>query len=296
MATADQIYEALLASMQDMSTIIPNFRCILFGDSGVGKTVMAMQIAQAITPPDKKIAYIDFREGWVVLLNPEWRSLQERVVRFQYQGLSQLENMAYAIKAAKPPFGDFGAVILDEGTSMSQDDLQTVIKKNVEREPTKDPDVAAWPDYNAEQNRFTKTFNILNSAPTHFLMLCHERTDKRNGLEYTDLAFQPGLSKIVKRDMHLVGHMFADQQQASGLADARYLRQIQVHPTRFVSAKTRISGLPVKFEINKLVPAITEYLRGDRGDEEPKEIINEIESTPVNANSEPSEFPGIEVS
>lgn len=290
MPDAEELLQGLYASMQDISTVQPNLRSLIYGDSGTGKTVWTMQVAQAITPPDKKIVYIDYSEGFSVFRNPEWQHLTKRVKRMQYQGLSQIETLAYAVQAGKSGFDDIGAIILDEATSMAEADLRLVRAKNVQRDPSKDPDVAEGPDYIAEQNRFGKTANILLATRVHTILVAHSRTDKRNGLDFTDAAFQPKLSTIIKRDMNLVGYFTADQQSVSGTEEPKYIRQLQVHPTRMISAKTRISGLSVKILAPALIDIVVEYINGLREDQEPpveEVIVVEPSETLVNAE-EPS--------
>jgi hypothetical protein len=276
MATKEEMYKNLLDSMQDLSEVQKTLRAILYGMSGAGKTIFAMMIAQAITPSDQIVLYIDFSKGFFVFQNPEWEYLTKRVKRIQYntsEGLSQLEAVSYAVQAKTGVFANVGCIILDEGTSMADADLRLVRAMNVARNPVLDPDVAEGPDYIAEQNRFSKTFNVLMGAPVHHIIVCHPRVDKVNNLAITDIGFSPKLGAILKRDLHLVGHFTADLPSASGLEDPVYTRWVQVHPTRTIEAKTRITGLPVKIEASKLLTAITEFINGSRGEEEPKETL-----------------------
>lgn len=273
MATDEQIYQALLDSMTPTDDVILPFRGMLYGESGVGKTVLAMQIAQAITPPDKEILFIDHRTGFsVIKQNPRWRdSLGKRTRRMQYKGLSQLSQVALSVRSDRPEFQRFGCLILDEVTAMSESDAEIVLKKAVEKDTDKDPDLLEWPQYNAEKARFSRIVNILTSVPIHVILVGHEREDKRNGISVVDVGFIPSLAAPVKRDLALNARITAQLDRSSDPTNPNpaYIRTAQVQPTTTVSAKTRIEGLPVKISASKLVKVVKEYSLGHIKDVEP---------------------------
>ena len=57
------ITAALLAKRENLSEKHANAKILIYGESGVGKTVETIKIAQAITPKGKTIEFIDFLEG-----------------------------------------------------------------------------------------------------------------------------------------------------------------------------------------------------------------------------------------
>jgi ABC-type phosphonate transport system ATPase subunit len=67
-----------------MDEVAQRMKILLYGQSGVGKTVEAMELAQRCTPDDKRILYIDTGEGWVSLLNHP--QLMRRTTRSGLQG------------------------------------------------------------------------------------------------------------------------------------------------------------------------------------------------------------------
>jgi transcriptional regulator with PAS, ATPase and Fis domain len=106
-----QILAELQSSMIDMDQLVVDIKTLLYGESGTGKTVFGMQILQEYTPEDKRIVFIDSARGYVSLNNhPE---LKRRTKRIQFEGLSQIQALANAIKQQKPGFDDIGAVMVD---------------------------------------------------------------------------------------------------------------------------------------------------------------------------------------
>ena len=119
---------ATLAALESMMTPIdeftPNLLSIIYGSSGVGKTVLAFQIAQAITAPDKTIAFIDSAQGGAVLLNhPELRA---RVKRWPWKNREAQNAILSAVEQRLGLFADVGCIIYDEFSNMADSDLKVV--------------------------------------------------------------------------------------------------------------------------------------------------------------------------
>lgn len=269
-------HAALMGKREQLSDKVPYFKCLIYGDSGAGKTVTAMQIAQAITPPGKTIEFIDFLEGWVALLNHP--GLTARTNRQQYEGLSQLEYLAKFIKMGIEPFDKIGTVILDEWSSMTQTDLDVVLKSRADKDRSKDPNAPTQPDFYANTERSRRAITELMQANINVICVGHIREDKlSNGIVRQGPAFMPKFSEKFRQMLHLVANLNAEEfLDADG--NPEYRRFLQVHPTRSISAKTRIGGLPLSVNTETLIPAIIEWMRGEREDEETAEGDKELEA------------------
>lgn len=260
MPTKAQINEALLASAQDMTDVNPNLKGMLYGPSGGGKTVLTMQIAQEITPPDKLILYIDSMEHWVSLQNhPE---LKNRVRRLKYDGLSQIDAIREAIKDGYDFFANVATVVLDELDSMQIDDLDLVAANSKEKDHG--PDDVTWPDFNKNTVRVRRTMREFLKQDVNVLCVAHDGEGKdRRGVVVQRPDFTPKLAKVILEFMHLCGYMTADIIKTSEQKN-EYKRIVQVHPTGNLITKCRIGGLPFQVEGKDLIPAIKEWMRGER--------------------------------
>jgi len=258
-----QWYEEFLNLREPLSNLHPYFKACVYGDSGFGKTVWAMQLAQAITPEGKTIEYIDHMEGWVSLSNH--KGLRDRAHRQKYAGFSQVEFLADVIGKQVGPFADVGTVILDEFSSMTYNDLDILVKVGKK-------DTPEWPEYYAGQERARRCLERLLKQNINVICVAHIREDKlSSGLIVTRPKFVPGFNEIFRQLMHLVTHLSAEEfVQEDGTAD--YRRNFQVHPTKRVNAKTRVGGLPVNVEGDVLIKAIQEWMVGEREEE-----VNDIE-------------------
>lgn len=258
-----KIIEALLDKRENLGEKHANAKILIYGESGVGKTVETMKIAQAITPKGKTIEFIDFLEGWVSLLNHD--GLTVRTNRQQFEGLSQLEYLGEAIAEKAPPFDRVGTVIVDELSAMAKQDLDLVLKTRAANDSSKDPNVPTQPDFYSNTERTRRAITKLLAADVNVLVVAHTREDKlNNGRMMIRPAFMPAFSEIFRQMMHLVTYLSAVEFTKEEDGTQTYRRVFQVHPTQSVSAKSRIGGLSVNVESETLIPAIIEWMKGKR--------------------------------
>ena len=258
----------LMARMASMDQAQASLKLLLYGDSGVGKTVEAMHIAQAITPAQKVILYIDSAEGWVSLNN--FPVLKRRTQRMTLTRSSMIEDIGNAISERAGIFGQVGCIVIDEHSSIADYDLLAVAKSRAGADSSsKDPDQPTQPDMGVTTNRIFKfTSGIIALPDVHVILVTHERIDKDNlGKTRTAPSYMPVLSKRMRELVHIVGRMTADII-VDREGKQSYKRQIQVQPTLKIVAKTRVGGLPVQVTANELITATKEWLGGSRPTQE----------------------------
>lgn len=260
----EKFLESLEESLQDLEGKNASLKAIIYGSQGVGKTVAALQIAQLLTPQDKIILYIDSAEGWTSLQN--FPPLKKRVKRLTDSRVSTLNAVSNAIKAKQGIFGQVGAVIIDEHTSVFDNDLNAVTRSRAAASPgEKDPDTPSWPDRNTAKNRaISSVGELVRMEDVHLILLGHERSDKDH-LErpVKSPAYTPAAVDALCGLVHVVAHMTADERSGNDGA-ALYERALQVHPTALTIAKTRIGGMPLRVTVKDLIQYATEWLSGER--------------------------------
>lgn len=256
--------ERLRASMEELADARPNILAMIYGDSGVGKTVGAVQMAQDITGEYGRIMYIDTAQGWVSLLNhPE---LKARIDRMRYVNLNQLDALGEAIRNGEGGFGQYKTIVFDEASSAADTTLDDVLKYRSSLDRSKDPDTPTQPDYNTATNRIRKSFFDLLTIPnTNVIFVAHARKDKDNRMvEVTSPSFLPKLSGKIRQPLHLVAHLSGNE-----VNEKEYRRIYQVHPTRTIQAKTRIGGLEPQVSYEELIDKIKGWMGGTVPDAEP---------------------------
>mgnify|MGYP001026586766 CR=1 FL=1 len=272
---------------EDLEFTKKNLKAMLYGRSGKGKTVLATALAQTITPSEQTICYVDSFEGWVSLDNHE--GLKDRVRRFRYGGFSQLEMLADAIRQGlvdeknKINYGQFGTIILDEFSTMVDQDLALITRHRASQDGEKDPDTPTWPDQNTSIRRTNNVLAPLLKLNLNVILVAHYREDKINNLVTLSPAFLPKAQPKIKEPLHLVAYV--DATAVQGSQEAQYVRSVQVHPTAAVDAKCRLPISQIRIAPEDLVQIADAFTR--RKLEEVPETVKPL--------PDPMTDPGVEI-
>ena len=261
MAISQKALDELATFMHAGEDFKSQFRGMVYGASGVGKTVLAMQMAQKLVPRGCKILFIDSAQGFATLqINQKWRDLTTNSIRMQYKNLDQLKAVAQALKEKAAPFDNIRVVILDEGSSIAEQDLIAVSKYRTAKDSERDePNENQWSDRNIMYNRYTDFYYELSAAPVHIITIAHETKDEKGTIK-TRPSFGPKLYGKVTEKMHLVGRVVATETNGD------YKRTVQVKPTRTIEAKTRIdslNNLDTEVSFQKILEAIEVFKGGE---------------------------------
>lgn len=281
------LLEGLIDSMQDLETRSPYFKGMIYGESGVGKTILALKVAQAITPKNQTIVFVDTVEGWVSALNHKNEGLLDRCIRMPYKGLSQIAALVQAKEEGIEPFVNAGCIILDEASTIARIDLDVALKARAKSSQDKDVDAPTWPDMNINTHRMRMSMLDLLTKDLHVILVSHLREDenKRTGKLYTRPDFMPKLSKSIREMVHLVGHM-TSALTATEEGDAEYVRSIQVYPTDHIVAKTRVGGMGIDANEQELCIAISEWVQGNGEDLDNNTPLEDTDSLFAEENDE----------
>lgn len=269
MATLDELLAELNAAIKPLDDTDSHLKIMIYGPSGVGKTVEGLQLAQAITPTGKSILMVDAVEGWISAKNHP--GLTKNVRRMIYQGISQLQTLCSAIAADVEGFGEIGTLILDELTTMSKKDLDVVLAARSKKDPSKDRDVPTQPDFYSNTERMrrfvvgdeSKDIVGLLGLPINVIIIGHMRTDKNNlSVEVMAPAFMPKFSDTIKENLHIVAHMAANLVNDG--EEELYVRTLQCFPTRNIVAKSRVAGLDKVLDTKSFNGILEKWTGGER--------------------------------
>lgn len=272
---------------EDLEFTKKNLKALLYGRSGKGKTVLSIALAQTITPVHQNICYVDSFEGWVSLDNHE--GLKSRVRRFRYGGFSQLEILAEAIKQElvdkknQIEYGKFGTVVLDEHTTMVDQDLALITRHRASQDSEKDPDTPTWPDQNTSIRRTNNVLSKFMKLNINVILVGHYREDKVNNTVTLSPSYLPKAQPKIKEPLHLVAYV--DATAVQGSQEAQYVRSVQVHPTAAIDAKCRLPINQIRIAPEDLVQIADAFT--SRKLEEVPEIKSPI--------PDPMTDPGVEI-
>jgi hypothetical protein len=291
MPVNQKILEALRDSIGDLTETDVHLKALLYGNSGVGKTVEAMKLAQLITPKNKKILFVDTGEGWVSLKNHP--GLMDRTKRMIYKGLKQFEPLVDAMKEGLEGFDDYGTIVFDEFSTSSKKYLHVVMDATGLGELDA-PEYKQWGILSRNVNG--TIFKLLELKETHNLIfLAHERKDedKATGISLTGPSFMDSVSSTVRENMHIVSRMTATVENKSGAPI--YKREMQFHPTKMVIAKSRIGGLDIIVSPDRFNQRIVEWIETDGNEVDEREPVELDSEKPIKGNFSDQTFNGFEI-
>lgn len=270
------------------------FKGLLYGESGVGKTVEAVKMAKIITPPGKKILFIDTSDGWVSLMNHP--GLMEDVVPMEYQALAQYEAIVEALKEGIGKFGEVATIVFDEISTTAKRDMVSVAKGTKLGEF----EAPEFKHYNIAtrrmENVLTKLLELRESHNLIFVSHMKIRKNKQTEIEKREPSVMPAFGETLKESLHVVAFMSADIKHGEKDSTARYVWKMQVHPSKSTVAKTRIGGFDVVVSPEKFNERLATWIsRNDttiEGDRPEVELPDEVA---VGEDADDIPFTGYEV-
>lgn len=297
MSEASEHKRRLKEMAEDLEMVtekIPRFKGMIYGPQGAGKTVFAVGLAQQLLKgTDKTIVYVDTSEGWVSLRNHP--SLMKNVKLVRYRGYEYLETLIYALKNKVAPFDNVGAMVWDEVNRMVDRDTEIVFKARANNQSG----VPEWPDYYKALQRVRNLTHFLYrmDPDVHLIMISHEK-DKKNDQGAVILTYpsiSPRINEELGGDLHVIGRLKTKTVKGSD-GMPQFTRELQVHPTSRVVAKTRVGGLPVVTDPVAFIKQTIEWLQvADEVKAEPAVPIGEDTdvdlSKLLNDDSDPDDMP-----
>ncbi len=249
----------ILKKMSDLDLQTPEkeFIGLLYGPSGTGKTVLSMEMAQALTVTGR-ILYLDSSDGWVTLDQRQHRHLKKGASYLSVDNYDMLYGVAQALHRRSKGFEDFDVIVIDEHTSMAENTLDEVVEDvhgdvNAEVEGK---------DYRPAQRLTMNALNLMHDTEgLHVILVGHDRQDgDARKVVTTSPGYSPKLGKAVMKRMHLVGHVTAE---IKGAGDATsYNRKVQTQPSRLIAAKSRVGGLGFSSSFGQLIDGVIDWVEG----------------------------------
>jgi hypothetical protein len=234
---------------------------MIYGDPGVGKTVLAVGLARKIVEPGQKVVFLDSNKGIVSLDNHP--GLKKDLIHFKYGQYQDLPTLAQAIRDGKAPFDNVGAIVIDELSSIAESVLDTLLRERLGTPVGEIPEVVPdWTDYRPMGELIKKAlFDLEDIDGLHVIVVAHaeQKADHRK-VVITRPAFSPKLRGGIEKIMQVTGYVTAETKKEIGSDAATYVREIQVHPTKLVEAKCRVGGLPIKMGMVEFVNEVTDWL------------------------------------
>lgn len=223
------MYAGLVDKIKPIHEKPPFLKMLLYGDPGVGKTVLAAQAPKALV--------VDAEHGSRSLLNHEET---KNIPTLPITKWEEIEDLFWALHDEDPFFDQFKTIVIDSITELQKRNLDLIVKQGVQKDPNRNPYLPFLQDYGINNQVMRRLIVNFRDLRKNLIVTAHavEDKDEREGFIYMRPAVTPKLSETIIGVMDLVGYMTMREEKDEGM-----VRYMQVHPSRNVKAKCRIGGL-----------------------------------------------------
>lgn len=177
------------------------FNMLIYGDSGVGKTVLAG--SASMVPEMSPVLFVDMEGGTMSLhaTYPEVDTVRVKTWDEMNELYSTLFDGGHGYKT----------IVLDSLTEIQQFSMYDIMTKMVDGDPSRDPDIASqreWGKNLIQMRKYVRAFRDMPNMHTIFTSLAMVDKNQRTGKESTLPMLTGKFSKEVTALLDVVGYYY----------------------------------------------------------------------------------------
>ena len=221
-------------------------RAMLYGDFGSGKTTLAGKIAHVI---GGKVCLITTDSAWTVLhKEPE---LSKNIIRYPFEGFSQVRLMIEAHRVGEPPFGEVKTFIWDTATTAVDRVLRNLVYGKPFPKEQRDPSLEGYPHYRMVANLLKEVVDDFSNSDLNVIYTGHIRFPSDADKDKNKYAIRPNAPEaaynVIGQEVQLIGWLFRERDEQ---------RKIRFNGTVQETAKSQISTIPEKTYLVDQIPEL----------------------------------------
>lgn len=234
--------------LQKVADMAPRFNTLIYGNPGVGKTLLTAS-ADAI-PHMRKVLILDV-DGGSLAAKGSYPNV-ERLSITKWEQLQAVYNDLF-----NDAGHGFQTVAIDTGTEAQKINMVPIMEKAVAKAAadgqTRDPEVPAVREWGISSEQFRRMIRAYRDLPMNFIMTCHVKDDKdeKTGIT-TKCPDLPGkLARQVAGFFDIVLYMYVREVQkdkADPQSEKVQLRLLSSAASERITAKDRTDKLPPIFQ------------------------------------------------
>lgn len=222
-------------------------RAMFYGDFGMGKSTLALMLAQMF---GGEVIWITTDSAWRVI--DKYPDIKPMVRRIPYQSFSQVRAIAMAADEGHPKYSEVRTIIWDSVARGVDQTLRALVDGKKYPKVQDDPDVEAWPHYRRAERALGETVSFLNKSNLNIIYTAHTRFPSDKDKEQQKFAIRPNLPeasyKVVAEEVSLIGWLHRDAVGSK--------RMIQTAGTKTVTAKSQIATVDETIMETSKIPAL----------------------------------------
>lgn len=222
------------------------FNCILFGESGVGKTPFSGTLQSCAKTSPCLLLDVDMgamsldglKERPVVLPIDKWTQVGVVYDKFKTGDWPSLSEYISKATGLEVPVQEYKSVVIDSGTELEYKLRSSVVGENTGQE------IPSQPDYLKTQERFRKMYRLFRDLPISIVMTAgvRELKEESTGIVKRSPDFQPALAHDLVRMTDLVVFMAVTMSGVG--SDAKWERHLVASLSQRFIARDRSGKLP----------------------------------------------------
>jgi len=220
--------------VQPVSDIPPHVNMLIYGDPGVGKTVLAgsASVVERMAP----VLVIDI-EGGTLSLKGTYPHVD--IVRVEtWKDMQQVYDALYDGKHG------YNTVVLDSLTEIQKFSMYLIMGDLIKSDPSRDPDIPGMREWGKNIEQIRRLIRAFRDLPINTVVtaLAKQDRDVRTGMTKTTPSLSGKLANEVAGFLDIVMYMYTKIVNKDG--ETEFMRLLLTQPTDTQVAKDRTGRLP----------------------------------------------------